>query len=126
MASIPEYIADAWQARSGPAVLSTISEDGTPNTIYTAYIDQYGNDAFVITDHFFNKTRDNILRGSKGSLLFLTENGKLSYQLKGSFEYLQQGAMIEEMRQSMPSGMPCRAAVIFKIHAVYAGGDRLA
>jgi len=126
VAIIPEYIADAWQARSGPAVLSTVSEDGSPNTIYTGHIDQHSNDAFVITDHYFNKTRDNILRGSKGSLLFLTENGKLSYQLKGSFDYQQEGGMIDEMRESTPSGMPCRAAVIFKIHAIYAGGDQLA
>jgi predicted pyridoxine 5'-phosphate oxidase superfamily flavin-nucleotide-binding protein len=125
MTRIPEYIANAWQNRNGPAVLSTVSEEGIPNIVYTAFIQLHDDDVFLITDHFFNKTRQNILRGSKGTLLFLSEDGKSSYQLKGSFEYLPEGEIIEQIRETMPPGMPGHAAVILKIDSIYAGGEQL-
>jgi len=86
---------------------------------------QYSDDAFVITDHYFCKTRDNILNGSKGSLLFLSPDGKSSYQIKGTFQYHRDDEVFEQVRNSMPPNLPSRAAVILKIDSVYSGSEKL-
>ncbi|HED14072.1 MAG TPA: pyridoxamine 5'-phosphate oxidase family protein [Gammaproteobacteria bacterium] len=125
MVKIPEQVISAWQERSGPAVIATASEDGVPNAIYSAYTQQYNENAFIITDHFFNKTRNNIMHGSKGALLFLSNDGKSSFQLKGTFEYHEDGEVIEQLRKSMPPELPSRAAVIFNIVSVYSGGEKI-
>ena len=62
MPTLPESVLNAWRERTVPAVLTTVSDAGIPNAIYTAFVSQYSDDSFVITDHFFNKTRDNILQ----------------------------------------------------------------
>jgi len=125
VAQIPEVVVSAWQQKNTPAVLSTVDGEGIPNVIYTAFISQYGDDAFAITDHFFSKTRDNILQGSKGAVLFLSEDGKSSYQLKGSFEYHQDGEIYEKVRASMPPELPSKAVVILRVEDIYSGGEKL-
>jgi predicted pyridoxine 5'-phosphate oxidase superfamily flavin-nucleotide-binding protein len=125
VAQIPEDVTSAWQQKNTPAVLSTVDDEGIPNVIYSAFISLYGEDAFAITDHFFNKTRDNILRGCKGAVLFLSEDGKSSYQLKGTFEYHEDGEIYEQIRDSMPPQLPSRAVAILRVEDVYSGGKRL-
>jgi predicted pyridoxine 5'-phosphate oxidase superfamily flavin-nucleotide-binding protein len=125
VANIPEDVINAWQLKNTPAVLSTVSADGTPNVIYTAYASMYDDDSFVITDHFFNKTRENILQGSKGAILFLSEDGNSSFQLKGTFDYHQQGELYEQIRKTMPSELPSHAVALLKIESVYSGGKQL-
>ena len=125
MATIPEVVVNAWQQKNTPAVLSTVDDEAIPNVIYTAFISQYGDDAFAITDHFFSKTRDNILQGSKGALLFLSEDGKASYQLKGTFEYHEDGDIYEQVCALMPPELPSRAVVLLKVDTIYSGSERL-
>ncbi len=125
MAKIPEHVISAWQQKNTPAVLSTVSDDGTPNIIFTAYARQFSDDAFVITNHFFNKTLNNILSGSKGAILFLSEDGSTSYQLKGSFEYHQDDEIHEQIRKSMPANLPSKAAVILRVETIYSGAEQL-
>jgi predicted pyridoxine 5'-phosphate oxidase superfamily flavin-nucleotide-binding protein len=96
-----------------------------PNVIYSAFISLYGDDGFAITDHFFNKTRDNILNGSKGAILFLSEDGRSSYQIKGTFEYYQDGEIVEQIRETMPPQLPSRAVAILRAEDVYSGSKKL-
>ncbi len=123
--SIPEQILAEWEQRNGPAALSTVSNDGMPNVVYTAFVSQYGDDAFIITDHFFSKTRDNILQGSRGALVFMSGDGRRSYQLKGEFEYHKDGDVLEKVRASMPPNLPSKGAAILRIKEVYSGAARL-
>ncbi len=125
MAKIPEHVISAWQQKNTPAVFSTVSDDGTPNIIYTAYASQFSDDAFVITNHFFNKMINNILSGSKGAILFLSEDGATSYQLMGSLEYHQDDEIYEQICNSMPPDLPGRAVVILRVEMIYSGGEQL-
>jgi len=54
--------------------------------LYATCVNLYDDDTIVVADNYFDKTKKNILAGSKGSLLFITKENK-SFQLKGSFDY---------------------------------------
>ncbi len=80
MAALPEKVSKAWENREGPIVLSTVNEDGIPNAIYATCVSKFSEDTIVIANNYFSKTLKNILAGSKGSILFITKEGK-SYQI---------------------------------------------
>ena len=125
MGRIPEEVIKAWQGKTMPATLATVSEDGEPNVIYTSFVRYHGDARFIFTDHYFNKTRDNILNGSRGSLLFISPDGRSSYQLKGSMTLQEDGELYQQMKQGMPPTLPGRAIVVFDVDSVYRGGERL-
>ena len=124
MASLPEVVRNAWEDRSGPVVLATISDTGTPNIIYATCVSMFGTDKLVVADNFFNKTRANILAGSKGSLLFITKEKK-AYQIKGSFEYHKDGEIFDDMKKWNPPKHPGHAAAVLKVEQVYSGAEQL-
>lgn len=123
-AGLPEIVRQAWETREGPAVLTTVSGDGTPNAVYIGSIRPLGDDRFVVGDNYFCKTRENILAGCKGSLLFITTERK-SYQLKGSFEYLTSGEIFGAMHGWLRAGLPGHAAVVLHVEEVFRGAERL-
>jgi predicted pyridoxine 5'-phosphate oxidase superfamily flavin-nucleotide-binding protein len=79
----------------------------------------------VVADNFFNKTQTNILSGSKGSLLFITKEGK-SYQVKGHIEYHTEGELFDDMKQWNPDKLPGHAAAALQVEQVFCGGEQLA
>jgi len=125
MGCIPEEVIEAWRGKTMPATLATVSEDGEPNVIYTSFVQYHGDDRFIFTDHYFNKTRDNILNGSSGALLFISPDGRSSYQLKGKLTLQEDGELYQQMKRGMPPTLPGRAIVILDVDSVYRGGDRL-
>jgi len=124
MSVLPELVIKAWDDRQGPIVLTTVGEDGLPNSIYASCVSLYGGDTAVVADNYFDKTKKNILAGSRGTLLFITKENK-SFQLKGSFEYLTSGKIYDDMKQWNPSKHPGHAAAALKIEAVYSGAEKL-
>ena len=124
MASLPPLVSKAWDNRKGPVVLTTVDKEGVPNAIYATCVKKYSEDALVVADNYFHKTRNNIFSGSKGSLLFITEDRK-AYQIKGSIEYHKDGDIFEDMKQWNPSKHPGNAATALKIEEVYSGAERL-
>ena len=56
-------------------MLTTVNPAGIPNAIYATCVSQYGEDQIVVANNFFSKTLENILAGSKASLLFITKEG---------------------------------------------------
>ena len=124
MASLPTVVAQAWDNREGPVVLTTVDVEGMPNAIYATCVRLSGDDAAVVADNFFNKTRVNILSGSKGSLLFITKEGK-SYQIKGPIERYSDGPVFDEMKQWNPSRLPGHAAAVLRVEQVFSGGEQL-
>lgn len=42
MSVLPELVIKAWDDRQGPIVLTTVGEDGLPNSIYASCVSLYG------------------------------------------------------------------------------------
>jgi len=121
---LPEKVSKAWDDKDGPVIFSTVDEDGMPNAIYVTCVAKYGEEMLLVADNFFDKTRKNIFSGSKGSMLFITSEGK-SYQVKGSIEYHKEGDIFEDMKKWNPTKHPGHAAVALKIEEVYSGAEKL-
>ncbi|MCK5850457.1 MAG: pyridoxamine 5'-phosphate oxidase family protein [Kiritimatiellae bacterium] len=124
MATLPETVSKAWENIEGPIVLTTVDKDGSPNSIYATCIKKFSEDKLVVADNYFSKTRANILDGSKGSILFLTKEGK-AFQVKGSISYEKEGEVFDDMKIWNDTKHPGHAATILNVEEVYAGADKL-
>ena len=124
MAALPEKVTKAWEDREGPIILSTVDGDGTPNAIYATCVSIFSEDTVVVANNYFSKTLKNILAGSKGTILFITKEGK-SYQIKGSIEYHKEGSIYEDMKKWNPKKHPGHAAAALKVEEVYTGAEKL-
>ena len=124
MAALPEIVTESFKDKQGPAVFTTVNKDGVPNSIYVNCVRIFSEDTFVIADNYFNKTRWNILAGSRGSLLFLTSKIK-SFQIKGRIEYHESGEIYEDMKTWNPIKHPGHAAAAIKVDEVYSGAEKL-
>jgi len=124
MIALPEIVSKAWEDREGPIILSTVDRDGNPNAIYATSVSKFSEDTIVIANNFFSKTLENILAGSKGSILFITKEGT-SYQIKGSFEYHKEGDIFDDMKKWNQKNLPGHAAAALKVEGVYAGAKKL-
>ena len=126
MTMLPESVSKAWDSMEGPAVFTTVSEDGTANSIYVSCVHKFSEDKLVVADNFFNKTRANILAGSKGVLLFLTKDGK-SFQVKGTIDYLTTGEIYDDMKNNwLDTKYPGHAAAVLNVEDVFSGAEKLA
>ena len=105
-------------------MLTTVSENGMPNSIYATCVSKYNESTLVIADNYFDKTRTNIKNGSKGSILFIANSGK-SYQVKGSIEYHTEGEIFDDMKTWNPTTHPGHAATVLKVEEVYSGSEKL-
>lgn len=125
MKTIPETVQKAWADREGPIVLATVDAAGIPNAIYATCVQMHGDDAMVVADNYFHKTRANIAAGSRGALLFITKEGK-SYQLKGRFAYHTAGPVFDAMKQWNPVRLPGVAAAVLQVEEAYTGAEQIA
>lgn len=124
MTKLPKEVSEAWDKREGPVIFSTVSKDGIPNVIYATCVSKFNEDTIVIADNYFSKTLDNIISGSKGSVLFITQDEK-SYQIKGRIEYHKNGVVFDDMKKWNPKEHPGRAATVLKVEEAYAGAEKL-
>lgn len=124
MARLPEEVSKAWDNKKGPIVFSTLDISGIPNAIYATCVSKFDEETIVIADNYFDKTRKNILSGSKGSVLFITNEDK-SFQIKGTIEYHKEGKLFEDMKKWNPTKHPGNAATALKVEEVYAGSKKL-
>ncbi|MCK5836515.1 MAG: pyridoxamine 5'-phosphate oxidase family protein [Desulfobacula sp.] len=124
MAALPEEVSRAWESHEGPIILSTVTIEGIPNSIYATCVSKYSEDTLVVANNFFSKTLENIMAGSKGSILFITKEGK-SYQVKGRIEYHKDGPVFEDMKKWNPKKHPGHGATALKVEEVYSGAEKL-
>jgi len=124
MPQLPAAVKDAWEHRNGPAVLTTVSDGSTPNTIYVTCVALYDDRTILIADNYFDKTRRNILAGGKGSLLFMAEGHK-PYQIKGTISYHTDGPLFDHMKSWNPEKHPGHAAAALAVDEVYSGAQKL-
>ena len=121
---LPDSLKTAWDNRNGPIVLATISENGVPNIIYATCVNLFGDERIVIADNYFCKTRENLKATAKGSVLFITPEGK-SFQLKGTLEYHTEGEIYDAMKSWNPSKHPGHAAAALVVEEAYSGAEKL-
>lgn len=124
MSKLPENVSNAWEKREGPIVLTTVDANGVPNAIWATCVSKFDEETIVIADNYFDKTRKNILSGSKGCVLFITSENK-SFQIKGSLEYHKEGEIFEDMKKWNPTEHPGHAAAALKVEEVYSGAEKL-
>lgn len=124
MTKLPEIINDAWKNREEKIIFTTVDNDGIPNAVYITCVARYGEDLIVIADNYFDKTKKNILSGSKGSVLFITKDGK-AYQAKGTIEYHRRGKIFDDMKTWNPEKHPGHAVAALKIEEVYSGAEKV-
>lgn len=124
MAMLPEIVLKAWESRTAPIVFSTVDANGIPNSIYATCTWLYDTQTIIIADNYFDKTLKNIQNGSKGSILFITEEKK-SYQIKGRIEYHKSGKIFDKMKELNRKDLPGNAVAALKVEEVYSGSERL-
>ena len=124
MAVLPEKVSKAWDDREAAVVLTTVNSQGVPNAIYATCVSKFNEETLVVADNYFHKTRENILSGSRGAILFLTKGGE-AYQIKGTLTYCREGAIFDDMKRWNPTKHPGHAAAALSVEEVYAGGERL-
>jgi len=124
MSVLPEKVSKAWDERKGPVIFTTVDEKGIPNAIYATCVNKFDEETLVIADNFFDKTRKNILAGTKGSIVFITDENK-SFQVKGAIEYHKDGDIFEDMKKWNPKELSGHAAAVLKVEAVYSGSEKL-
>ncbi|MCK4640929.1 MAG: pyridoxamine 5'-phosphate oxidase family protein [Candidatus Marinimicrobia bacterium] len=124
MKTLPQEVSDAWKKRKGPIVFTTVDKQHQPNAIYATCVSKYDEQRLLVADNFFGKTRQNIFNGSKGSILFITDDNT-SYQAKGSIEYHNKGDIFDDMKKWNPEKLPGHAVAILKVEEVYSRSKRL-
>jgi len=124
MPQLPEAVKAAWEKRNGPAVFATVNEGSMPNAIYVTCVALYDDGTVLIADNYFDKTRRNILAGSKGSFLFTTEGGT-TYQIKGTISRHTSGPIFDHMKSWNPQKHPGYAAAALAVEEVYSGAEKL-
>jgi predicted pyridoxine 5'-phosphate oxidase superfamily flavin-nucleotide-binding protein len=124
MVNMPQIVQEAWENREGPIVLATVDREGTPNAIYATCVGQFSPSMWVVADNYFDKTQANILSGSRGSLLFITKDGK-SYQVKGRIEYHTEGEVYDDMKRWNPTKHPGHGAAALHAEQVFSGAKQL-
>jgi len=106
------------------AVLTTVAADGTPNAIYVGSVGRFDDSTFFVANNYFHKTKENILAGSKASLLFLTKEGK-AFQIKGDIELQDSGPIFDEMKRINPEKYPGHSAAVLHVEEVFSGAEQL-
>jgi len=124
MKVLPEEVIKAWDDKSGPVILTTVDESGTPNSIYATCISRFDENTIVVADNYFDKTRKNILAGSKASILFITKGGT-SYQVKGSIQLHSEGKIFDDMKKWNPAKHPGHAAAALTVEEVFSGSKKI-
>jgi predicted pyridoxine 5'-phosphate oxidase superfamily flavin-nucleotide-binding protein len=124
MSLLPKSVSKAWENRKGPVIFITVDKNAVPNAIYVTCVTKFNEETLVIADNYFDKTRSNILTGSKGAILFITNEDK-AFQVKGTIEYQTEGDVFEDMKKWNPKQHPGHAVAILKVEKVYSGAEKL-
>jgi len=121
---LPKEILDGWKEREKAVVLTTVSLDGMPNSIWATCVDMYNGEAVVVADNYFAKTKQNIAAGTPASVLFLTKD-RTSYQLKGKVSYHTEGPYFAFMKAFNPAQHPGHGALVIHVQEAYSGAKKL-
>lgn len=119
-----DILRQEWNRKEGPVVFSTVDSSGYPNSVYVMITEMSKDGKIVLADNYFKKTKLNILKGSKASVLFMTRDGK-PYQVKGSVAYDESGEYYQFMKAWNPEQHPGHAAVVISVEHLFSGSEQL-
>lgn len=125
MITISEEVLKAWENQQLAPVLTTVSKDGVPNSIYATCMAFYGENKLLVADNKFVKTFANVQDGCKGNILFITDKRK-AYQLKGTVTYKTEGAEYDDMKKWNRADLAGKGVAILEIEEIYSGAEKLA
>ncbi len=105
-------------------VLSTATEDGTPNAVPVGSKKIIDSETILLSDQFFNKTLANMKASPKVSVMYW--EGQEGYQLKGTVTIETTGQRYEDTTRWIEDhgnkiGFPLKSkgAIILKIAEIY-------
>lgn len=125
MITIPELVKEEWKNKEDAIVLTTVSSNGTPNSIYATQTALFGDIKVLVANNKFNKTLENIKECKEATVLFLTKEMK-SYQLKGTISYKTDGDEFNDMKKWNRADLPGHGVAIIEVTEVYTGATKLA
>lgn len=125
MIEISKRIKDEWNNKQDAVVLTTVSEEGIPNSIYATQVALYGNSKVLVANNKFSKTLKNIDHCDAATVLFITKDTK-SYQLKGKISYKTEGDEFNDMKKWNRADLPGYGVAIIEVKEVYSGAEKIA
>ena len=124
MAKLTSEALEAWQNHDERMVLTTISQNNQPNSIWVICAKLINENQFVIANNAMNKTLQNIKNGSQGTLLYIAPERE-AYQVKGTLEYYEDGPVYDDMKSWLDPKFPGKGAVVLTIEEVYYGAEQV-
>ena len=124
MSALPQAFLDAWEQREARMIFTTVSPTGEPNSVWVLCVNKLDDHRILIANNFFNKTLENILAGSPGSLLMIAPERE-SYQVKGSLDYHTDGPIYSDMKAWLDPKFAGVGAVILNIESIYYGAEKI-
>ena len=118
---IPKSIQKIFKEDNAVA-FSTATLDGNPNINMIGIKKIQDDETIILADNYFNKTLANVQKNNKGTILTKRAEDKLWYQLKGTYEYINEGPEYEALKQwvkSIKETYPAKGMVIFKVEKIY-------
>jgi predicted pyridoxine 5'-phosphate oxidase superfamily flavin-nucleotide-binding protein len=118
---IPQSIQKIFK-EDGAVAFGTATLDGNPNINMIGIKKIQDDETIILADNYFNKTLANIRKNNKGTILTKRAEEKLWYQLKGTYEYINQGQEYEALKQwvkSIKETYPAKGIIIFKVEKIY-------
>ena len=124
MSTLPQAFLDAWDQREPRMILTTVNSSSEPNAAWVLCVNRLDDNRILIANNFFNKTLENILAGSRGSLLMIAPERE-AYQIKGSLDYHTDGPIYSDMKAWLDPKFAGVGAVILNIESIYYGAEKI-
>jgi hypothetical protein len=125
MKNLPKEILEAWERRNPACVLTTLSADGTPNTIYVNCCGMVDGPRILICNSAFGKTLENLQSGSGQANFLFFAPGLAAYQFKGEIRHHSEGECFEQGKAYAKPEIPLHGIAEFEITEAYKGADQL-
>ncbi|MEM8844219.1 MAG: pyridoxamine 5'-phosphate oxidase family protein [Pseudomonadota bacterium] len=124
MSNLPENFLKAWDEREPRMIFSTVDNQGETNAVWVLCVNLIDHKKIQIANNSFSKTLDNILAGSRGSLLMIAPERE-AYQIKGSLEYYTEGTVYQEMKDWLDPKFAGVGTVVLNIESIYYGAEKV-
>lgn len=125
MSQLPEEILKALDKREAAGVLTTVSAEGIPNSIYVSWCGLVGGNRILIGDAKFDKTLENLKHGRPEVAFLFFAPDFAAYQLKGPYTYVTEGPVFEAGKAFASPDFPLRGVVEIEVGEAYKGAERL-
>ncbi|MGB0744880.1 MAG: pyridoxamine 5'-phosphate oxidase family protein [Opitutales bacterium] len=125
MNQLPQEVLEAWEKRDPTCVLTTVSLNGTPNTIYVSCCGLVDGTRILICNSAFRKTLENLKSGPGLANFLFFAPGLAAYQLKGRIWHHSKGARFEEGKAFAKPELPLHGIAEIVITEAYKGAEPL-